>query len=299
VKSRDFADLVLLAAIWGSSFLFMRLAAPKFGAVALVELRMLVGGLALLPLLALRGGVGSLRQAGCRIALLGVLNSAVPFLLITYALLTLTAAFASVLNATVPMWTALIAALFGERVRVSQWLGLALGALGVVVLVGDRIELNPAAAGWPETLAFGAALLGMVFYGLSANLAKRSLAGVPPMATATGSQLAAAALLAPAAFATWPAQSPPAGVWAAAIVLGVLCTALAYLLYFRLIESVGAMRAANVTYLIPLFATLWGTSLLGEPLTLQLAAGGAIVLAGTALALGATPRRQWLRRVLP
>jgi drug/metabolite transporter (DMT)-like permease len=291
MKSRDTFDLVLLASIWGSSFLFMRVAAPAFGPVALVEVRMLTGALVLLPLLLAREGLGTLRTHARPIALISVLNFAAPFLLVTYAMLTLTSAFTSMLNGTVPMWTALIAALwFGERVRPSQWVGLAIGAIGVLVLVGDKIELSRSGANWPETVAVGAALLGMMFYGLSANVARRTLVGVPPLATATGSQLGTAVLLAPAALLMWPAQPPSAGVWAAAIVLGVLCTGFAHLLYFRLLARIGAMRAANVTYLIPLFATLWGTVFLAEPLTLRLVIGGAIVLAGTALAIGVLDR---------
>jgi len=297
VTRRDLIDLVLLGAIWGASFLFMRIAAPAFGAVALVEVRMLVGGLFLLPLLALRDGLGSLRVNARRIALIGVVNSAVPFVLVTYAMLTLTAGFTSVLNATVPMWTSLIAALFlHERVRASQWLGLAVGAAGIVVLVGDRIGFDPSGALWRDTLAVGAALLGMLFYAISAHVARALLADVPPLATATGSQLTAALLLAPAALATWPVAAPSLPAWSAAVVLGVLCTATGYLLYFRLIRHVGAMRASNVTYLIPLFATAYGTAFLGEPLTPRLVAGGVIVLAGTALALGVAPRRPRLRR---
>jgi drug/metabolite transporter (DMT)-like permease len=287
VKQRDLVDLAMLGAIWGASFLFMRIAAPSFGPVALVEVRMLVGGLVLLPLLALRGGTGALREHGGRIALIGVLNSTAPFLLITYAMLTLTTALGSVLNATVPMWTALVAALWlREHPRPTQWLGLAVGAAGVLILVGDRLDFDPAGTGWRETVAIGATLLGMLLYGISANVAKQTLAGVPTLATAAGSQLVAAALLAPAAAWLWPERSPSIGDWTAAIVLGVVCTGFAYVLYFRLIDRVGAMRAANVTYLIPLFATIYGTVFLAEPLTTRLLAGGAIVLAGTALALG-------------
>jgi drug/metabolite transporter (DMT)-like permease len=291
MRSRDAVDLVLLAAIWGSSFLFIRIAAPAFGPVALVELRLVSGALVLLPLLAAGIGLPALRRHARPIALISVINFAVPFVLTSYAMLTLTAAFASMLNGTVPMWTALIGALwFGERVRPSQWLGLAIGALGVVVLVGDKVGLSPRGAGWTETIAVGAALLGMIFYGLSANVSKRALGGVPPLATAAGSQIGAALLLAPLAAATWPEQAPPAGAWLAVLVLGVLCTGLAHLLFFRLIERVGAMRTANVTYLIPLFATVWGTLFLAEPLTLRMVVGGAIVLAGTALALGVLDR---------
>jgi drug/metabolite transporter (DMT)-like permease len=294
---RDLGDLVLLAAIWGASFLFMRIAAPAFGPVALVAVRMTIGGLMLLPLLALRGGVPALRTHGRAIALIGVLNSTLPFLLITYAMLTLTAAFGAVLNATVPMWTALVAALWlRDHPRPSQWLGLAVGAAGVLVLVGDRVDFDPTGAGWRETMAIGATLLGMLLYGVSANVARRTLAGVPTLATATGSQLIAAVLLAPWAAWLWPVQSPSLGQWAAAIVLGLVCTGLAYVLYFRLIDRVGAVRAANVTYLIPLFATLYGTLFLAEPITLRLIAGGAVVLAGTAMALGVAQRPPRLRR---
>jgi len=297
MKRRDLIDLVLLAAIWSASFLFMRIAAPAFGPVALVEVRMAIGGLVLLPLLLFRGGLPALATHGRRIALVGILNSTAPFLLITYAMLTLTTALGSVLNATVPMWTALVAAVWlRERPRRSQWLGMAIGAAGVLVLVGDRLDFNPAGAGWTETVAIGAALAGMFLYGLSANVARQTLAGVPTLATATGSQLVAAVLLAPAAALLWPAQPPAPGAWAAAIVLGLLCTGFAYVLYFRLIDRIGAVRAANVTYLIPLFATLWGTLFLGEAVTLRLAVGGAIVLAGTALALGLAQRLPLLRR---
>ena len=291
MKRRDLVDLVLLAAIWGASFLFMRMAAPAFGPVALVEVRMAIGGLVLLPLLLWRGGLPALVTHGRRIALVGILNSTAPFLLITYAMLTLTTALGSVLNATVPIWTALVAAVWlREEPRRSQWLGMAIGIAGVLVLVGDRLDFDPSGTGWTETVAIVAALAGMFLYGVSANVARQTLAGVPTLATATGSQLVAAVLLAPAAAWLWPAQPPGAGAWVAAIVLGLLCTGLAYVLYFRLIDRIGAVRAANVTYLIPLFATLWGTIFLAEPLTVRLVTGGAIVLAGTALALGVFSR---------
>ena len=287
MKRRDLADLVLLAAIWGASFLFMRIAAPAFGPVALVAVRMTIGGLMLLPLLAMHGHLPALRAHGGAIAVIGVLNSTLPFLLITYAMLTLTAAFGAVLTATVPMWTALVAAVWlRERPWSTQWLGLAVGAAGVLVLVGDRVDFDPAGAGWRETVAIGATLLGMLLYGVSANVARQTLAGVPTLATAAGSQRVAAVLLAPWAAAVWPAQSPTPGEWAAALVLGAVCTGLAYVLYFRLIDHIGPMRTSNVTYLIPLFATLYGAVFLAEPITLRLVAGGAIVLAGTALALG-------------
>ncbi len=258
MKPRDLTDFLLLAALWGASFLFMRVAAPAFGAFALVEVRVAIAAAFLLPLLAWRGGLAALRARAPTLAVVGVLNSAIPFVLFTYSTLTITAGFASILNATVPMWAALVAWLWlRERIRAAQWLGLAIGLAGVVLLVWGRIDLRPGGSQWSATLAIAAA-----------------------------SQIAAAFALAPFALATWPAA--PVGVrdWAAAIALGVACTGLAYILYFRLIDRVGAMRAASVTFLIPLFGVLWGAVFLSEAITLQMAAGGAVILVGTALALG-------------
>lgn len=294
MKTRDLTDLLLLAALWGASFLFMRVAAPAFGAFALVEVRVAIAAAFLLPLLAWRGGLAALRANAPTLAVVGVLNSAIPFVLFTYSTLTLTAGFASILNATVPMWAALVAWLWlRDRIRAVQWLGLAIGLAGVVLLVWGRIEFKPGGTQWSATLAIAAALLASLSYGVAANFAKRRLAGVNTLAVATGSQIAAALALAPFALWTWPAAPVGARDWSAAIALGMACTGLAYILYFRLIDRVGAMRAASVTFLIPLFAVLWGAVFLRETITVQMAAGGAVILVGTALALGlvGAPRR--------
>lgn len=286
MKPRDLTDFLLLAALWGASFLFMRMAAPAFGPFALVEVRVAIAAAFLLPLLAWRGGLASLRARAPTLALVGVLNSAIPFVLFTYSTLTITAGFASILNATVPMWAALVAWLWvRERIRAAQWLGLAIGLAGVVLLVWGRIDLRPGGSQWSTTLAIAAALLASLSYGVAANYTKRRLAGVNTLAVATGGQIAAALALAPFALATWPAAPIGARDWAAAIALGVACTGLAYILYFRLIDRVGAMRAASVTFLIPLFGVVWGAVFLSEAITLQMAAGGAVILIGTALAL--------------
>jgi drug/metabolite transporter (DMT)-like permease len=287
MKRRDLVDLLLLAALWGASFLFMRVAAPAFGPLALVEVRVIFAALLLLPLLALRGGVALLRQFAGPALAVGVFNSALPFGLITYGLLTLSAGFASILNAVTPMWTALIAWLWlRERIRPLQGLGLVVGVIGVTVLVWGRIGLTPGGSDWSATLAVAAALLATFFYGASANFVKRSLGQVPPLVTAAGSQVGAALAVAP--FALWqlPPRLPGASAWIAALILGVACTGFAYLLYFRLLQNIGAMRAASVTFLIPVFGTAWGALLLGEAVTLQMICGGIIILLGTAMALG-------------
>lgn len=287
MKPRDLIDLLLLAALWGASFLFMRMAAPSFGPIALVEVRVSVAALMLLPLLAWQNGMRELRSRVGPIVLIGLLNSAIPFALLSYGTLHLTAGFASILNATTPMWTALVAWLwFHDKIRTWQSLGLVVGLVGVVVLVWGKADIRPGSSGFATFLAIGACLLATLSYGVSANLIKRRLTGVAPLTIATGSQCAAALALAPLAFYSWPAHPPGLRSWIAALLLGVMCTALAYILYFRLLARIGPMGAASVTFLIPLFATLWGAMLLHEGLTAQMAAGGTVILVGTVLVLG-------------
>ena len=290
MKSRDLTDLLLLGAIWGASYLFMRLAVPAFGPVALIEMRVAIAALVLLPLLAWRGGATGLRDlrshAGA-LVLVGIFNSAVPFVLLAYALLHITTGLAAILNAMAPIWTAVIAWLWlRDRLGALQWSGLLLGVVGVVVLVWGRVSLKPGSAAFEATLAIGACVLATVSYGLAANITKRLLNGVSPWATAAGSQAGAALVLLPLALYAWPAMSPGAKPWAATIALAVVCTALAYLLYFRLIRNVGPVQASSVTFLLPVTAALWGVLLLGESVTLQMLLGGAIILVGTAFALG-------------
>ncbi|HTN50254.1 MAG TPA: DMT family transporter [Burkholderiaceae bacterium] len=290
MKQRDLTDLVLLAALWGASFLFTRMAVPAFGALPLAELRVAVAAAMLLPLLALRGGLSDLRQRPARFALLGTFNTALPFALFAWAVLSITAGMASILNATAPLFTALVAWIWlRERLSALQWLGMAIGFAGVLWLTGARLGFS----GGSSTLALTAALCATFSYGISASVAKRYFGGVRPLAVAAGSQTAAALLLLPFAIATWPAAVPGVHDWAAAIALGVLCTGIAYILYFRLIARVGPATAMTVTFLIPAFAMLWGGIFLGETVSPAMLAGCAVILAGTALASG------WLKLALP
>ncbi len=287
MKAADLVDLLLLAALWGASFLFTRVAVPAFGPVALVELRVLIAALFLLMLVAWRGELAALRANLGRATLLGLINSALPFFLYNYATLTITAGLASILNATVPMWAAVIGVLWlRERIRISQWFGLALGLIGVAVLVWGKVDLRPGSTQWSVTLAVGAALAATLAYGAAVHLARRLQAGVAPLVTAAGTQIGAAVVMAVPALWLWPAQTPGAPLWLAVVALGIGCTGVAYVLYFRLIARTGPLRAASVTFLIPVFGTLWGALFLGEPVTAQTVFGGAVVLAGTMLALG-------------
>jgi len=287
MKPRDLIDLILLAALWGAAFLFMRIAAPVFGPVALVEVRVAIAAACLLALMAWRGGLQHLRSKAAPLLMVGVLHTAVPFVLFSYSVLSITSGFASILNATTPMWTALIAWLWlRQHFRAAQWLGLAIGMAGVAVLVWGKVDFKPGGTQWTATLAIGAGLLGAAAYGLAGNYAKRHLAGVNSLAVATGSQMGAALVLLPFAIWLWPREAIDVRTWGAAFALGIACTALAYILYFRLLESVGAVRALAVTFLIPLFAVFWGGVFLDESVSAQMIVGAAIILLGTALALG-------------
>lgn len=289
MKTRDLTDLVLLGALWGASFLFMRVAAPAFGPVALIALRVALAAVVLTPLALAAGHWPELRRRAGAIAWVGVANSAVPFVLFAFATLSLTAGFAALLNATAPMWTALLAWVWlGERSARLRVVGLLLGMVGVGVLVGDRVGLRADAPA--ALLAVGAGLLATLCYGYAANYTRRYLSSVPPLAAAAGSQAGSALLLAPLAFWLWPATTPGPRDWLAVLALGVLCTALAYVLYFRLIQRVGPTGAVSVTFLIPLFALVWGALFLGEGLSPGMALGGAIVLLGTALSTGVLGR---------
>ncbi len=280
---RNTVELVILAAIWGGSFLFMRVAAPELGPVALAGLRLGIAALAIVPLLAVTRGFGDLRGRVRPLLVVGALNSAIPFCLLTYATLSVTAGFASILNATTPLWGGLVAHLWlRDRLDRSRALGLVVGFSGVALLVWGRASFKPGGAG----LAVVAALLATLSYGVAASYTKRRLTGVNSLAVAAGSQLAAALLLLPGTVAFWPAHPVSVRAWTAVALLAVVCTAFAYVLYFRLIAHVGPARAISVTFLIPPFAVLWGAMFLGEALTGRMVLGSAVIFAGTALATG-------------
>ena len=283
MRPRDVVELVLLAALWGASFLFMRIAVPAFGPIALVFIRLAGAALLLVPLLAARGELAALGRHWRPIAVVGLVNSALPFLCFAYAVQSITAGLSAIFNSATPLFVAIIAWLWlGDRLTPLRVAGLAIGFAGVLWLGWDTAEFKPGGSGW----AIGACLLATMSYGIGPNLTKRHLGGVPPLAVAAGSQVAAALLLALPAFASWPTAMPSAHDWFIAGLLAIFGTGLAYVLYFRLIANAGPTNAAAVTYLIPLFAVLWGGVFLDERLTPTIVAGCAVIFVGTALATG-------------
>ena len=289
MKPADGAELVALASIWGASFLFMRLGAGEFGPVALSAVRVAGAALVLLPLLHWRGQFAELRRHWRSIFVVGITNTALPFLGFSYAALSISAGLSSIFNASSPLFGAVIGWLWlRDRPTGPRVLGLAIGFAGVLGLAWEKASFRSGGSGWAIVACLAAALM----YGLSANYTKRRLQGVAPMAVAAGSQLSATLLLALPALWWWPAQMPSARAWTMVVLLALLCTGLAYLMYFRLIAHVGPANAIAVTFLIPAFAVLWGWLFLAEPLTAAMAAGCAVILLGTALATGMiAPRR--------
>lgn len=280
---RQTIDLVALAAVWGASFLFMRIAAPELGAAPLVAMRVGIAAAFLLPILLVRQGAAALRAHPFRLFVLGIINSAIPFFLFGYAASQVPAAYSSILNATAPLWGALVAALWlNDRLSATAIGGLVLGFAGVVILVGGRTTL--ALSG--EMLALAACLGATLCYGIGVNMVKRFGGGANPLAIATGTLIASTLFLTPFAAARWPSDPVSGGAWLAVLALGVLCTGFAYILYFRLIGSLGPARAITVTYLIPVFGMIWSAIFLGEAITLTMVTGTLVILLGVALTTG-------------
>lgn len=279
-------DLLLLGALWGASFLFMRVCAREFGAVPTAAVRVAVAALVLLPLLLLRGQAHDLRRHWKAALAIGVINSGLPFALFAFGLLTITGGLGAVINATVPMFGALVAwAWFGERPDGSRLAGLAIGFGGVALLAGGSAGFHNG-ADLGALLAVLACLAACLSYGVAANATRRHLQGVPPLATAAGSQIGATLLLALPALAAWPAQPPSLRAWVALLLLGTLCTGLAYILFFRLIANAGALRALTVTFLVPVFALFYGALFLHEAITPWMLGCAAIIVCGVALSTG-------------
>jgi len=271
---RTYATLVLLAAIWGGSFLFQRVAARDFGPLPLVEVRLALGALVLLPFL-IRERARFTRSRWLPLIGIGALNTTLPFLLFAWGAERAPAGVSAISNSMAVPFAALAAfAMFGERIGMGRAVALFSGLVGVSVLASGHV------AGSNIGAAVAAGTVAALMYGISANLLKRYLNDLPPAALAAGALLCGAVELAPLAFATWPATPIPAHSWASVVALGVFCTGTAYALYFRLIQRIGAPRAAMVTWLVPAFGVAWGWLFLGEPLTLSMALGGALILGG-------------------
>ncbi len=290
MMKREKYELLALAAVWGGSFICLRIAAPEFGPSALMFLRVGLAVLVVLPVTVMRGGDLMLAARRWRpLLLVGAFNMAFPFLAYAYAGKVLGAGFLAVANASTPIWTAIVGWLWlKDKLSPLRILGLLVSLGGILVLVWDKLNFSAGGAG-PSVLA---AIAAPMMYGVGTNASKRYLTGMDALANTTGNLVAATLILLPLAVWNWPRQSVSATSWSATLVLAVVCTGAAYVLFYRLVAAVGPTGATSVTFLMPVFGMVWGLLLLGEPITQRILLGACVILAGTALAMGLVgPRR--------
>jgi drug/metabolite transporter (DMT)-like permease len=274
--------LLILAALWGSSYLFFRIAGPVLGPLMLAALRVVLAALTLLIYAFILRQMPEFKKHWQAFLLLGLLNNVIPFTLISSAVNTLNASISAILNATTPLFTVIVAA-FGlrEKLTVRRILGVALGIVGVVVLMG----LSPLPLTNRTLLAGLEALLASCSYAFAVVYARTRFKGITPLHVAVGQLCGSSLILTPISLFAIPNVSPSATVIISVIALAVICTALAYLIYFRLIANAGATTASTVTFLVPFFSVLWGVVFLQEPLNVGMFVGLGIILMSVYLVL--------------
>jgi drug/metabolite transporter (DMT)-like permease len=286
LRAADLARLVALAAMWGASYLFMRYAVPYFGPVRLIELRVVIAGVALAAFVIATGDSMEWRKRWRAYLFVGAVGLALPFVLIAEALTTIDASTAAILNALSPLFASIVAAIWiRDPITPAKMAGIALCLAGTAVLVG----WTPAPMSARELFAASLSVAATAIYGYTIVFTKVRLKGASPRGTAAGTLLMAALTLLPLApFAHAPREiaAIPAMAWLAVLGLALVSTTVAFIFYYRLIADVGPVKASTVTLLVPVFGMIWGVLFLGEPLTPGRLAGCAIILAGCALILG-------------
>jgi drug/metabolite transporter (DMT)-like permease len=282
---RILTQLVLLGMIWGSSFMFQRITVPVIGVMPTAAGRLALSAFVLVGALALMRKRLNLREHWRDYFMIGLISAALPFAFFAFAAKSLPAGYSAVLNATVPLFTVLIVWAAGTRPSVSKLVGVVVGILGVVTLA----RFGALEATWMTTAAFAACLAASVLYAFNARTLSARFKTADPLVVAAGSQLGAAIALAPFGLYALPAQMPAFGPLAALLALGVICTGLAYALFFRLIREAGSERAVTVTFMVPVFAQLWGALFIGEAITWASAIGCALVLFAVALIFERVP----------
>jgi drug/metabolite transporter (DMT)-like permease len=273
-------QLLILAALWGGSFLFLRIAAPIIGPIWLIEIRVLLAGLVLLLFTIRFNLLAEIRRNIIPIMVVGCIGTAIPFVLFAFASQFLPSGFNSILNATSPLFGTVVASIWlKEKLTINRILGLIIGFAGVIIIVGWKTFAITQSFIYSVSATFLAAFL----YAVAAPYAKKYLSGVSALAIATGNLLSAAIILLPLIPFTIPKQIPTTTVIIAIIALSLFSTACSYLLYFRLLNSIGSTKSLTVTYLIPVFAMIWGKIFLEEEITQSMIFGGSLILLGTAV----------------
>jgi drug/metabolite transporter (DMT)-like permease len=286
VSRSNAALLVVLSAIWGSSFLFIKLGVDELEPTVVALGRLFVGAAILLPIAASRGGLGLLRPHLRTVATLGLLNNALPFWLFGFAETRISSGLAAVIQAAAPIFTVLLAIRLdpSQRATGTRLAGIAVGFVGVALLVGAQTG--------GQVVGAIAVLAASLCYAASALFAGKRARTIPPLHLAAGQLGCGLLLMAPFGLLQLPDEAPPAKAVLAIVALGALGSALAYVLYFALIARAGASRAILVTYLVPAFALVYGALFLDEKVTASAVAGLVLILAGTTLATGVARLRR-------
>lgn len=283
MRPADLARLVALAAMWGGSYLFMRYAVPSMGPALMIELRVTIAGLALLAFIVATGGRIGWARHWRPYLFVGAVGIALPFVLIAQALTVIDASTAAILNALAPLFASIVAAIWiKDPVTPAKAAGIALCLAGTIVLVG----WTPKPATARELLSALLCVAATFLYGYTIVFTKVRLREASPLGSAAGTQLMAALAMLPFTPLHRDLGAIPPLAWAATLGLALVSTALAFILYYRLIADIGPVKAITVTLLVPVFGMLWGVIFLGEALTPGRLAGCAIILAGCALILG-------------
>lgn len=283
MSGSSLTKMVILAALWGASFLFMRVAVPSFGPVALVEVRVLSAALFLAAVCWWIKQPMHIKKHGKHYLVMGFFNAALPFCLFAYGAQSISGSLLSIFNASTPIWGAILGVIFlRTEVTRSAALGLALGVIGVAIVGWNGVAVNGDDALLPILASLGAAFS----YGVGSIYTKKQSGKLAPMENANATLWVASVMLLPFLFGGSGDIEISTNAWLAALALGVVCTGLAYVLFFNLLEHEGPMKALSVTFLIPVFATVWGNIFLGETVTFTMLIGGTVIVLGTALTNG-------------
>jgi drug/metabolite transporter (DMT)-like permease len=282
VSLTDMILLLFLGAVWGGAFLFFRIASPEVGPVWTAEIRLLIGAI-VLALVAGRRTFVIVRTRPRDFAIVGVMFSALPFTLLAFATLTLPTGFGALLNASTPLFTAVLGVvLLGQRFSRRTVAGLAVGVVAVFVLVGwSPLEIGPALL-----LAVAAALGASMSYAFAGTFVRRALHDVGGLELATGQLSLGAIVLLPFAMASGAPGVPSAAGAASLVAIGLVSTALAWPIFFRVLSRTTPTAASTVTFIVPAFAIAWGGLVLAEPVGPELVAGFGLILVSLALVLG-------------
>lgn len=284
MQAKSYLELLILGALWGASFLFMRTGSPEFGAVSLILLRATIAAvfLVLLMFFISRNDLKLIGKNWRHLCVLGLTNTALPFTLFAWATLSLEAGLTATINSTAPMFGAIVAWVWlKDKISLATIVGLIVGFTGVFILMSGKLTDNAMVI-----LPILGAMLASTCYGFAACYSKLHAGGLKPLVVATGSQVFACLMLIIPGVLAWPDVMPSTSAWRDVVFLAIGCTGIAYILYFRILAREGVSRALSVTYLVPLFAFIWGWVFIDEGVTSLIIIGAITILVGVALTTG-------------